>query len=140
MLKTDLPDEEEMANALYRPSYLSFEYVLSKYGIIPESVYSLTCATTKPTRVFTVDDKAFAYYTIKREAYTGYVLDKEKGSGVLIAEPEKALTDFLYFVALGHRMMNDRIDVTRLNKKKVLKYAKLYGREKVIDLVGKLYA
>lgn len=139
-LRTDPPDEEEVANALYKPSYLSLEYVLSKYGIIPESTYSITSATTKPTRLFTVNNKAFAYYTIKQDVYTGYILDKTSGRGIFIAEPEKALTDFLYFVAIGHRLKNERIDVNRLNKDKVLKYAKLYRREKVIELVKELYA
>lgn len=139
ILKTDPPSGEEMANALYKPSYLSFEYALSKYGIIPESTYSVTSATTKPTRLFTVDDKAFSYFTIKHEAYTGYILDKTSGRGILIAEPEKALTDFLYFVAIGHKLKNDRIDVSKLNKEKVLRYAKLYDREKVVDLVKELY-
>ncbi len=140
ILRTDPPSEEETANALYKPSYLSFEYALSKYGVIPESTYSITSATTKATRLFTVDEKAFAYYTIKQEAYIGYILDKTNTIGILIAEPEKALIDFLYFVAIGHRLKNDRINVSRLNKDKVLKYAKLYGREKVIDLVNELYA
>ncbi len=140
VLRTDPPGEEEMANALYKPSYLSFEYALSKYGIIPESTYSITSATTKPTRLFTVDNQAFAYYTIKEEAYTGYFLDKKRGRGTLIAEPEKALTDFLYFVAIGHRLKNDRIDVSKLNKDKVLKYAELYGRERVIEFVKEVYA
>lgn len=139
ILKTDPPGDEELANALYKPSYLSFEYALNKYGIIPESTYSITSATTKSTRLFTVKDKAFAYYTIKKEAYTGYVLDKTSGVGILIAEPEKALTDFLYFMAIGHRLKNDRINVSKLNKDKVLEYARLYGREKVVDLVKELY-
>lgn len=139
ILKTDPPGEEEMANALYKPSYLSFEYVLNKYDVIPESSYTITSATTKPTRLFTVDSKAFSYFTIKNEAYTGYVFDKTNGRGVLIAEPEKALADFLYFVAIGHKLKNDRINISKLNKDKVLKYAKLYGRKKVVDLVKELY-
>src|SRR3989344_5119906 len=78
-LKTDLPGDEEIANALYKPSYISFEYAMAKYGIIPESPYHLTSATTNPTREFSINHQAFSYYTIKQEAYTGYYLDT-KGS------------------------------------------------------------
>ncbi len=34
MLKTDPPSEEEIANALYKPSYISFEYALAYYHIL----------------------------------------------------------------------------------------------------------
>src|SRR3989338_11218199 len=49
-LKTDPPSELEIANRLYRPSYVSFEYALAHYNILPEMVYVITSATTKPTR------------------------------------------------------------------------------------------
>lgn len=137
-LKTDLPSDEEIANALYKPSYLSFEYALAKYGIIPESPYNLTCATTNPTRLFSIDHKAFSYYTIKQEAYTGYFLDTSGGKKVLIAEAEKALVDSLYFIAIGQRFWNDRFDVSKLNKKKVITYSKLFERGKILELVEKL--
>lgn len=136
-LKTDLPSDEEIANVLYKPSYLSFEYALAKYGIIPESPYNFTSATTNPTRVFTVS-QAYSYYTIKQEAYTGYYLDTSGGKMVLIAEPEKALADFLYFVAIGQRFWNDRFDISKLDKNKLIGYSKLFKREKVLDLVEKL--
>ncbi len=137
-IKTDLPSDEEIANVLYKPSYLSFEYALARHGIIPESPYHLTAATTNPTRVFTVNDKAFSYYTIKREAYTGYFLDTSGNKRVLIAEPEKALADYLYFVAIGKRFWNDRFDVSKLEKNKLTEYLKLFKREKVFKLVEKL--
>lgn len=137
-LKTDLPSDEEIANALYKPSYLSFEYAMAKYSIIPESPYNLTSATTNPTRLFTTDHQAFSYYTIKQEAYTGYFLDTTGGRKVLIAEPEKALADYLYFVAIGQRFWNDRFDVSQLNTNKILVYAKLFKRDKIIELVEKL--
>lgn len=137
VLKTDPPSDEEIANALYKPSYLSFEYAMARYSIIPESVYNLTSATTKPTRLFTMDHLAFSYYTIKQEAYTGYYLDTG-GKRVLIADPEKALADYLYFIAIGQRFWNDRFDVSRLDKHKLMEYAKLFEREKVMELVEKL--
>lgn len=137
-LKTDLPGDEEIANALYKPSYLSFEYALARYSIIPESPYHFTSATTNPTRIFTIVNIAYSYYTIKQEAYTGYYLDTTSGKKVLIAESEKALADFLYFISIGKRFWNDRFNTAKLDRDKLIKYAKLFDREKVIDLVGEL--
>ena len=34
-----------LAGSIYGPSYISFEYALSYYGMIPEAVYTVTCAT-----------------------------------------------------------------------------------------------
>lgn len=138
LLKTDSPSEEEIANYLYKPSYLSFEYALAKYNILPEMVYQVTSATTKPTRVFTIDEKDFLYFTIKKEAYTGYLLTKSGNTSVLIATPEKALVDYLYFVSIGKKPFNDRLNVTSLNKDKLYQYAKLYKREKIIRLIEQL--
>ena len=63
-----------------------------------------------------------------------------RGLGVksfLIAEPEKALVDYLYFVSLGKRAGNDRIFYTEgtLNKEKVRAYARLYERKKLNELL-----
>lgn len=138
-LNTDLPSETEIANRLYQPSYISFEYALAKYNILPEMIYQVTSATTKPTRIFTVNDKAFSFLTIKKEAYTGYILEKsEDGGSTLIAEAEKALVDYLYFVSLGKKTFNDRLKITSLDKNKLFKYASVYNRKKVNQLIEKL--
>lgn len=137
-LKTDMPSEEEIANQLYKPSYISFEYALARYNILPEMVYQVTSATTKPTRIFTVFEKVFSYLTIKKEAYSGYVLEKREGKSFFIAEPEKALVDYLYFVVLGRRSKNDRLFTTSLNKEKLMYYTKLYGRDKLTQEIKKL--
>ena len=34
-----------LASSIYGPSYISFEYALSYYGMIPERVTTITCAT-----------------------------------------------------------------------------------------------
>ncbi len=156
-LKTDLPSAEEIANNLYRPSYISFEYALAYWGILPEMPYAITSATTKPTREFIANDMAFTYFTIKPEAYTGYRLIRTnkrtslKGDKVpfsemnnitdigafLMAEPEKALVDYLYFVSLGKKLENDRlyIEPGTLDKSKLLGYAQLYDRKRLTELV-----
>lgn len=139
-LKTDPPGEEEIANALYKPSYISFEYALAYYGIIPERPYSITSATTKSTAQFSIQEKTFVYYTIKKEAYTGYNLVKGAAKAFLIAEPEKALVDYLYFVTLGKRGGNDRVITKNLDIKKLRTYAKLYRRQSLEDIIARTYA
>jgi hypothetical protein len=155
-LKTDIPSEQEIANSLYKPSYISLEYALAYWGIMPEMPYAVTSVTTKPTRLFTPEyGGVFEYTSIKRSAYTGYILVKpaEVKSGqsnfietntngatpksFLIAEPEKALVDYLYFVALGRKLENDRLFIKKgsLEKKKLRQYAKLYNKKKLDALV-----
>lgn len=137
-LKTDLPSEEEIANRVYRPSYLSFEYALAYYNILPEMPYAVTSATTKPTRTFTIDSKTFSYFSIKKNAYTGYMLTKTEKKSFLIAEPEKALVDYLYFVAIGKKPFNDRLRTSSLNKAKLIKYATFYNRSRLDMLIKNL--
>jgi hypothetical protein len=145
-LKTDLPDEGTIANALYKPSYISFEYALAYYNLIPEMPYTITSATTKPTRNFIANGQSFAYLTIKLAAYTGYslingdqsALHNNPGLGsFLLADPEKALVDYFYFVSIGKRMGNDRIDLESksLDPNKLVEYAKLYNRKKLMELI-----
>lgn len=134
-LRSDQPQEEVIANRLYPPSYISFEYALNRYGIIPEIVYAVTSATTRITREFVVNNKSFTYSHIKKQAYRGYKIEKIEGVTVLIAVPEKALADYLYFVDLKRKILNERLNVRKLKKKAIMKYAGLFGRESLIKLV-----
>lgn len=100
---TGNPEQSELywmylANVLRLPSYVSLEYVLSKYNIIPESVFSLTSVTLKSPRVYTSPKATFIYRNIKRELYGGYQLLVFGDTGLIIkmAYPYKALFDFLY--------------------------------------------
>ncbi|MDI6770469.1 MAG: hypothetical protein QMD04_12460 [Anaerolineales bacterium] len=136
VLKTDPPPEEEIANLIYRPSYISFEYALATYDILPEMPYSVTSATTKPTRTFAMGSRTFSYYTIKRKAFTGYTPTKRGERTILIAEPEKAFVDYIYFVSLGKRARNDRLNTAALDKQKVLHYASRYQRAGLDKMIG----
>ena len=48
----DSVDNIAIANRLYTPSYVSFDYALSYYGLIPERVYEVTSATLYAKKVF----------------------------------------------------------------------------------------
>lgn len=138
-LKNNLPSEEIIANVLYKPSYISLEYALAKYGIIPEMPYVVTSVTTKATASFTVQGKEFSYTKIKGKAFGGYTADTADGHTFFIAEPEKALVDYLYFVSLGKKSQNDRLDVSRLAKKKARDYAVLFDRPSLMSIVNTLF-
>ena len=137
-LRVDQPHDEIIANRLYAPSYISFEYALNRYGIIPEIVYAVTSATTRITREFVANNRSFMYFHIKKQAYRGYKAEKIGGATVLIAEPEKALADYLYFVDLKRKTLNERLNVRKLKKKVIMEYTRLFGRESLIKLVREI--
>jgi len=122
-----------VANKLYSPSYVSLETALSNYSIIPEVAMSVVSITTKPTRRFRNKHGFFLYRTVKPHAFTGYYIEKHGSFDVLIAEPEKALIDYLYFSTYRNKEFSpkgERLDkdvISSLNKKKLNKYAKLYN-------------
>lgn len=138
VLKEMIPNEEIIANALYQPSYISLDYALSRYGIIPEMPYTVTSVTTKITATFTVLGRDFSYQKIKKAAFTGYVPGKVGGHTIFIATPEKALVDYLYFVSLGKKTLSDRLSIDRLDQKKIKSYGKRYGRSRLDTLIAAL--
>lgn len=138
-LKTRLPSELEIANRLYGPSYVSLEYAMMFYSIIPDTVYSVTSVNTKSSREFIIDDVCYTYSKIKKNAFKGYLRKPMDNNIVLIADPEKAFVDYLYFVDLGKKVIYDRIDVSKLSKDKLIKYAELFKRKSLSKLVKKVY-
>lgn len=126
------------ANRIYAPSYVSLETALSYYGIIPESVYGVTSVTTKARREFEALGISFSYTRIKKDAFRGYTTQKEDGKTFFIAEPEKALADYLYLVSLGKRTWNDRFETKQLSKERLQQYMTLFDRPRLKEYIGKL--
>ena len=128
-----------IANKLYIPSYISFETALSYYNIIPETIYTIFSATTKAPREFEARESLFLFHRIKKAAFFGYVPKKIENIVILIAEPEKALLDYLYFVILKKKTFNNRLSIRNISKVKLLKYAKCFKKDKLTQLVKGLY-
>ena len=85
-----------LANALYRPSYLSNAWALSFHGLIPEGVPVYTSVTSRPPQQFCNDLGEFSYRNVKQELFFGYQPVQLSGRSVLVASPEKALLDFFH--------------------------------------------
>ena len=84
-----------VANTLYSPSYVSFDYALSYYGMIPERVSEVTSATSKNEKLFDTPIGRFSYKKISLQAYSlgiDWIYDDIDG-GRFIATAEKALCD-----------------------------------------------
>ena len=84
-----------VANSLYTPSYVSFDYALSFYGMIPERVNEITSATSKNEKLFDTQIGRFSYKKVSMEAYSlglDWIYDDIEG-GRFIATAEKALCD-----------------------------------------------
>lgn len=86
-----------VANKMYAPSYISLQSALAYYGWIPESVFTITSVTTRKTTLFDTPKGRVGYASIKPALFFGYRIIACDGYGIKIAEPEKALLDFLYF-------------------------------------------
>lgn len=88
-----------LASVIEAPSYLSFEYVLSKYGLIKERVNVYTSATClkKHNKIFTNYFGNYSYSDVPLSVWRyGLEVKQENGYSYMIATPEKALCDLLY--------------------------------------------
>jgi predicted transcriptional regulator of viral defense system len=86
---------EILANMIYGPSYISLDYALHYYGLIPERVEAVTSVTIKRSRRFATPVGLFTYRRISMKAYQIGIdqVTLEGGRSFLMAIPEKALCD-----------------------------------------------
>ena len=88
---------EVVANLLYGPSYLSLEYALAHYGLIPERVLEMTSVTSAKNKIYKTKLGTYSYQHLSRDLYPQFTKLEilKDGGSYLIATPEKALFDFL---------------------------------------------
>lgn len=90
---------KSLGTVMYGPSYISFEYALSFYGLIPERVSTLTLAAynKNKNKILKTAVGDFYYYYLPNSAYPyGIVKETENSQPYLIATAEKAVCDALY--------------------------------------------
>lgn len=131
----------KLAQVIYGPSYLSFDYALYHYGLIPEVVYNtFTCATYSKKKIKKYINKfgTFIYRDVPNAVYYLGVNLIEDGNYVYhMATPEKALCDKLYTISPVKSLKNlytllfedlriDESQFASLNKADILVLAPLY--------------
>lgn len=82
------------SNHIYGPSYVSLQWALSHYGLIPERVHAMTAVTVKRSREFSNKLGRFTYTQMSDDYFhIGIRSENSDGAAFLIATPEKALCD-----------------------------------------------
>lgn len=112
----------ELANKLVVPSYVTFETILAKEGVIFQYYSQVFCAA-RYNREYKINGKVFVYKKVKDSILLN-------NSGIInsgntsIASAERAITDTLY---LQKDYYFDRLDT--VDSKKCQQYVKIYGNK-----------
>ncbi|MBO5591238.1 MAG: hypothetical protein J5923_08410 [Acidaminococcaceae bacterium] len=140
-----------LAGSIYGPSYLSFAFALSYYGLIPESVYTYSSATfdKKKKKIYQNFFGSFTYRDVPQAVFPKEIMIKqEKEYFFRIASPEKALCDQLYIISpagtlkemnslLWEDLRMEKSDIMNLNVKVIECLAALYHSTNV-NLLAKV--
>jgi predicted transcriptional regulator of viral defense system len=104
---------EIMANKIYGPSYVSREYALAYFGLIPEYVTEVTSVSTKRSRNFDTPIGRFSYVRLPLKLYQVNfdLISVRNNETALFATPEKALADLLYFRDDHPETLNELVDL-----------------------------
>ena len=110
-------DGKLLADVIYSPSYLSFDYALSFHGLIPERVETYTSATTMKNRskCYMTPFGRYTYQDVPAKAFPKEIsLHTVGGYTFWIAGPEKAMCDKLCKLSqigsltrMEHTLLND---------------------------------
>ena len=140
---------EFMASILCYPSYLSTEYVLSKYGLLTEGVYSITSVTLNERKDVSNMLGDYIYKQISPKYFNGYIKKYFIKYEYFEASKAKALFDYLYFrknmisneMISGDIVENLRLNLENLNsddKRELATYINNSKINKLIQIYKKL--
>ncbi len=136
-----------LANLIYGPSYVSLDYALGHYGLIPERVETVTSVTTRRSRRFSTPFGDFSYRGLSERSYAVGILLEAVGDGkFLIASAEKALADKIwadkrfrprrpsdYEVYLLEDLRLERNALAALDRSRLSAVARAYGGSPKIE-------
>jgi len=123
----------EIANRIYAPSYVSFEMALAFHGLIPESVYGITSASTRKTKRFRTSLGEFSYRAVRPRLYFGFEYLSAGRASCKIASAEKALLDQIYLHDglksagdFAQLRLNREAFAQKVDRTKLARFAEIY--------------
>jgi predicted transcriptional regulator of viral defense system len=119
----------ELVNVLRPDSYISLESALVDRGIISQSPAVLTCVTLAYPKTFSSHSLTIVYRKISPKLFWGFEQKKTRFHSYRIAEPEKALLDWIYLSRQeGLPTPLDEINAQFLDVSKLRSYANRFPR------------
>lgn len=103
-----------IANKVVHPSYLSLDWALQYYEMIPEYVPNPTSITTGRGVQFIAQDRLFIYHHVQPSFFIGYMRTEFDGHMINVAHPEKALLDKIYLFTQRNKFSLDWLKELRL--------------------------
>jgi predicted transcriptional regulator of viral defense system len=120
-------DTRELVGVLRPNTYVSLESALSEYGISTQVPTGLTCISDSYTRDINTESIHIAFHTIKNDLFWGFTEKKGRYFNYRIAEPEKALLDWIYIRRQDSLpTATDEFNLDRLDRKRFLDYVEKY--------------
>lgn len=118
------PTLEALAMILGAPCYISFESALERYGILSQVPLVLTCASTSRSGRQRTPLGEIVFHRLRSALFCGYRTE----NGILWAEPEKALLDWIYIHRKRHGGTPDldELDWSLLNIERLQALARRY--------------
>jgi predicted transcriptional regulator of viral defense system len=117
----------ELAGALRPNSYISLESALAEWGISSQLPALLTCVSASYVRDIKTRSVHITFRKIKKELFWGFSEKKGRYLTYKLAEPEKALLDWVYFRRMDALPISlDEIRIESLNRSRLLAYAQKY--------------
>ena len=119
----------DLVNVLRPESYVSLESVMVEKGITSQSPSVLTCVTPGYPQSFRTKSVGIVYRKISSDLYWGYEQMATRYNNYLIAEPEKALLDWIYLTRQeGLPTPLDELQLQFLSAAKLRKYSERFPR------------
>jgi predicted transcriptional regulator of viral defense system len=129
----------DLVNVLRENAYVSLESGLREYGISTQSPRTLTCVTTERPKEFKARTIAISYRSISARLHWGFVRKTTRYGSYLIAEPEKAILDWIYLgFQNGAAPALDELDFSIVDRPKLLNYARRFPRSTYLHMLPAL--
>jgi predicted transcriptional regulator of viral defense system len=118
----------DLLSTLRPDSYVSLDSALSDFGVTTQVPYALTCVSSKYVRNIKTKTIQITFRRLKKDLYWGFTRKKTRYGTYNLAEPEKALLDWIYFKSVeGLPIEMDEFRIDGLDRNRLLEGAKKFS-------------